>query len=356
MNQGIDKKITASEKFHTPEPVGKYHLATYRELPEVEIVAGTDLDPARLQWFTAAYPGAKGYTSAEEMFQNEKLDVVSICTPNALHAPLSILALKHGVHVLCEKPMAMNAAEARQMDAVAKKADRRLMIHFSTRFHEPSMAMKAQVDAGALGDIYFGRTLWHRRNDVPGFGGWFGIKALSGGGPLIDLGVHRLDLALWLMGFPKAEWVMASTYDALLRERAQREGKKFDVEDLAAASIRFANGAMLTVEASWRVHQKEAQRMETALYGTKGGLSIHNVNGKYEFEAGLYHEQGGFYFDTCHRSFKTGLQCPGIAHFVHAILNNQPHIATAEEGIAVMEILDAIYESARLGGPVCLKQ
>ncbi len=334
--------------------IGRDHLLSYETVPAVEIVAGVDLDPKRLKWFSETYPQARGYTAAEEMLEKEKPDVVSVCTPNALHRPLSILALEHGAHVLCEKPMAMNAAEGREMAAVAKCANRRLMIHFSTRFHEQSMAMKAQVDAGALGDIYFGRTVWHRRDDVPGFGSWFGIKALSGGGPLIDIGVHRLDLALWLMGFPKPKWVLAATYDALLRERAKKEGKTFDVEDLAVATIRFENGATLMVESSWRINQKEKQRMETTLYGTKGGLTIRNVDEDYKYECELYHDLGGYYFDTRHHAFENARIFKGVVHFVNAILNDQPHIATAEEGIAVMELLDAIYESARRGCPICL--
>ncbi|MCX7806961.1 MAG: Gfo/Idh/MocA family oxidoreductase, partial [Planctomycetota bacterium] len=168
------------------------------------------------------------YTSAEDMLAKEHLDAVSIATPNKFHAPLTLAAIAAGCHVLCEKPMAMNAVEAREMLDAAQKAGKRLMINFSYRFNEMSMALKQQVDAGLLGEIYFGRTVWHRRRGLPGFGGWFGQKALSGGGPLIDLGVHRLDLALWLMGYPKPVWVMGSTYQHLGLALAQKQGKTFD--------------------------------------------------------------------------------------------------------------------------------
>jgi predicted dehydrogenase len=207
------------------------------------------------------------------------------------------------------------------------------------------------VDDGVLGDVYFGRTIWHRRRGMPGFGGWFGQKALSGGGPLIDLGVHRLDLALWLMGHPKPTWVMGSTYAPIATAAAKAENKAFDVEDLATGTIKFESGATLIVEASWAANIRERELMETRLYGTKGGLLQRNKNEGYEFEAELYVEKCGCQFDMA-------LHPPVPAahnaqyHFVEAIQKDTPHTATAEEGVLVMDLLDAIYKSAELGAPV----
>ena len=233
----------------------------------------------------------------------------------------------------------------------ARKADRRLMINCSYRFSDQSFALKKQVDTGILGDIYFGRTVWHRRRGIPGFGGWFGTKELSGGGPLIDLGVHRLDLALWLMNYPKPAWVMGAAFDPIASERAKKEGKTYDVEDLAAACIKFENGAMLMVEASWALNQKENERMVTQLYGTQAGLTQQNVGEGYQFEAEIHLEREGCQFDMkLHPPVPESK--PAMAHFVDAILNNEPHIATGEEGYVVMQILDAIYESASTGAPV----
>jgi predicted dehydrogenase len=245
----------------------------------------------------------------------------------------------------------MSGEEARQMQAVAKRTGRRLMINFSYRFNEQSQALKRVVDAGTLGEVYFGRTIWHRRRGMPGFGGWFGTKALSGGGPLIDLGVHRLDLALWLMGYPRPTWVMGSTYDPIAQERARAEGKSFDVEDLAAGFVKFDNGATLSIEASWAANIKERELMETRLLGTKGGLVQRNRNEGYEFDAEFYIERDGCLFDMALHppvpSVRTSQQ-----HFIDAIVENKPHIATGEEGIIVMDLLDAIYRSAREGTPV----
>jgi predicted dehydrogenase len=245
----------------------------------------------------------------------------------------------------------MSAVEARQMLAAAKKARRRIMINFSFRFTPQSWALKKEVDSGALGDVYFAQTRWMRRRGMPGFGGWFGTKALSGGGPLIDLGVHRVDLALWLMGYPQPEWVIGRTYDHIAREKAKAEKKTFDVEDLAAAFVTFKNGASLEIVASWAGNIKERELMETRLLGTKGGLVQRNLNETYQFEAELFGERNGI---QCDFRPHDPLPDPGGAmrHFADCILANKPHTATGEEGLTVMELLDAIYKSAATGRPV----
>ena len=230
--------------------MGRGHVAGYQEHPGAEVVAVADLDADKLQEVADELDVPRRYESGEEMLEEESLDVVSVATPNKFHKPLTLQALDSGAHVLCEKPMAMNAAEARDMIRAAGDADRRLMINFSFRFNEVGHALKSQVDRGHLGDVYFARTVWLRRRGLPGFGGWFGQKELSGGGPLIDLGVHRIDLALWLMGYPKPVWVMGSTYDHIGSRLAKEQGKEFDVEDLAVAMVKFDNGATMEAEAS----------------------------------------------------------------------------------------------------------
>lgn len=331
--------------------IGKQHIQGYRSHPGAEVAAVADLNPERLQAVADEYKIARRYLSFQEMLAKENLDVVSVATPNKFHKPLTIAALRAGCHVLCEKPMAMSAAEGREMISAARKAKRRLMINFSTRFSEQSWALKKQVETGILGEIYFARSVWHRRRGMPGFGGWFGQKALSGGGPLIDLGVHRLDLALWLMGFPEPAWVMGSAYDKIAAPLARKAGKKFDVEDLAAGFIKFKNGASLEIEASWAANVAEREHMETRLYGTKGGLVQRNLNEGYTFEAELFTEQAG-----CHLDMKIHPPVPaarrGMNHFVESILTNKPHPAPAEEGLVVMELLDAIYLSAKKNAPV----
>jgi predicted dehydrogenase len=331
--------------------MGRHHIAAYQTHPAAEVVAVADMDQARLTEIADKYGVPRRYLTAEELLDREPLDIVSIATPNKLHMPIAVAAFRAGCHVLCEKPMAMDAGEARQMIAAARAAGKRLMINFSYRFTDQSMALKAQVDAGVLGDVYFARTLWHRRRGLPKFGGWFGQKKLSGGGPLIDLGVHRLDLALWLMGYPKPVWVLGNTYNPIASALAREQGVPYDVEDMAVGMIRFANGAMLEIEASWAANVKEREWMETRLFGTKGGLVQRNTDETYKFEAEIYLERNGAHFDMAmHQPSQPASSA--MSHFVDSIANDMPHIATGEEGLLVMEILDAIYQSAQDGRPV----
>jgi predicted dehydrogenase len=332
--------------------IGGVHLRAYHSMPNVELVAIADLDETRLNAKGDEYRIAHRYRDAHEMLTKEKFDLVSVCTPNKFHKSLTIAALEAGSHVLCEKPMALNAAEAREMLAAAKKADRRLMINFSYRFMPQSWALKQEVDAGTLGGIYFARTVWQRRRGLPGFGGWFGQKEIAGGGSLIDLGVHRLDLALWLMGHPKPVWVMASAYNAIGTRLAGEHGHRFDVEDLGVAFIKFANGATLELEASWAANIAERELMETRLLGTLGGAHQRNFNDGYDFETTIYLERNGRQYDM-KLHHPPGPTLPNqYQHFVDAILHDKPHTATGEEGLAVTELLDAIYRSADTGRPV----
>ncbi len=335
--------------------MGGAHINGFRKHPEVEVVAVADSDPVKLESRGRnEFKIQNCYLSAEEMLEKEKLDIVSVVTPNKFHKPLTLAALKRGCHVLCEKPMAMNAKEAKDMLEAAKKAKKRMMINFSFRFTEQSYAIKKEIESGTLGEIYFARTVWHRRRGLPGFGGWFGTKALSGGGPLIDLGVHRLDLALWFMGYPKPSWVVSGAYNPIASRLAKEQGKKYDVEDMAAAFIKFENGSSLELEASWAVNIKERELMETRLLGTKAGMLQRNLNEGYEFEAEFYLEKNGCQYDMKLHPPVPAAQC-SMYHFADCILNGKPNTATGEEGVIVMELLDAIYKSASDGKPIKIK-
>ena len=331
--------------------MGRGHARGYQSHPESELVALCDVDEKRLKEGAAEMGVEQTYTDAGKMFREGGLDAVSIAVPNKFHAPLTIAAFKQGLHVLCEKPMARTVREAERMLAAAEKAKRNLMINFSFRFSDMSYALKQQVDAGLIGDIYFGRTVWHRRRGMPGLGGWFGNKELAGGGPLIDLGVHRLDLALWLMGYPEPVAVSGSAYDPIARRVAKEQKKHFSVEDLACGLIKFANGATLILEASWALNINENEHMITALYGTKGGLVQKNVKGGYEFVAEIYTEEEGNLFTKKLDRRMSG--APQSYHeFVDSILEKRPPLATGEEGLKVMKILEGVYRSAESGREV----
>ena len=331
--------------------IGRKHIEGYRTHPGCEVAAICDLDENRLSALAEEFRIPGTYRDAAAMFAGADLDVVSVCTPNSLHRPLAEQAFAAGCHVLCEKPIATTAADGEAMLHAAEAAGKRLMINFSFRFTAQATALKARVDAGDLGDIYYGRTLWLRRRGVPGWGGWFGQKKLAGGGPLIDLGVHRLDLALWLMGYPEPEWVMGQTWNALTGPQADGSAVAFDVEDFAAGTVRFKTGQMLSLEASWAGNQRQNERMETRLFGTKGGLVQENVGEGYDFRAELTTERDGVLWDeTLHEPAPPSP--PAMWRFVEAIGKDEPHPADGRQGLTVQRLLDALYESARTGAPV----
>ncbi len=333
--------------------MGKHHAECYQRCPRAELVALCDQDERRLAEVAGILGVERTFTDTEELFRLPGLQAVSVALPNFLHAPVTIAALNAGLHVMCEKPLAMNAGEAAEMVATARRVGRQLMVHFNTRFNETSRLIKHAVEDGDLGSLYFGRTLWHRNRGIPGLGGWFTRKDRSGGGALIDIGVHRLDLALWLMGFPKVRSVSASTYSHLGEQLGERQGKSFDVDDLAAGFLRFENGASMTFEISWASQTEKREDMCTHLMGTKGGAIIRNIDEGYTMEARLLIDVGGSLMEAEPRTRLPGVET-AQAHFVHCLLEGRETLAPGEQGLAVMRVLDAIYESARTGREVYL--
>lgn len=339
--------------------MGKAHTERYRDAPEAQVVALCDQNRERLERVPEQVGGevreARLYTDIAEMLRDEELQAVSVALPNALHAPVTIQALEAGKHVLCEKPLAMSAAEAEEMVQTAQRVGKTLMVHFNVRFNPTSRAVKQAIEGGALGQIYYGRTVWHRKRGIPQLGGWFTQKQMSGGGALIDIGVHRLDLALWLMGYPKPVSVTGVTYNFLGAKLAEAQGKTFDVDDLAAAFIRFENGAALTLETSWASNTEKREDQWTQLFGVDGGALIRNYDEGYEFEARLFRSTG-------ENGTEVAVETPqppepwesAQSHFCRSILSGTPPSATGEQGLTVMRILDAIYQSAASGQEVRL--
>ena len=333
--------------------MGRYHCRDYAACETAELAAICDLDQGLLSQYHALYPRAQAYTSYEEMFAGAGLDAVSVALPNFLHAPVAIAALRAGLHVLTEKPMALNAAEAEEMLRVSRETGKKLMVHFNYRFSPPSQFLKSYVDEGHLGQIYYAHTRWLRARGIPKLGGWFGQKAKSGGGPLIDLGVHRLDLAMWLMGYPHAVAVSAATYNLLGAELAHQSGAAYDVEDLATALVRLDNGATLNLEVSWAGGTDRREEMHTGIYGTGGAAIQRNVGEGYDFEALALRDVAGHLVQVSPRVFPRPVPS-AIAHFVGCVANDCAPEASAEHGVELMRILDAIYASARAGKEVRL--
>jgi len=332
---------------------GASHTANYVESNYVGEVAICDTNEVKLNEVGEKYNIAKRYTDYDCMLAEEKPDIVSVTVPNFLHMPFTVKALEAGAHVLCEKPMARNTSEAGEMLRVAKQRGKKLMINFNQRFQKEVMALKSVIDSGGLGDIYFVRTVWQRRRGVPW---WYPLEnglTTCGGGALIDLGVHVLDRAMWLCGFPEPDWVMGNTFSKLSHEEAATRGiKNFEVEDMAVAMIRMKNGAMLELEASWAGNRKD-EVVKTRILGTRGGAVLKTViepdRGRYNK---LYLEKDGELQD-----FDIDIDFdrpPGNVRqaFLDAVVNDTDVPCTPEQGLRINEILDAVYKSAESGAPV----
>jgi len=338
--------------------ISNVHINAYIKNPEVELCAFCDINEKQLQKRGEEYNIKNLYTSLDEMLEKENLDAVSVCTWNSQHAPCTIKALDAGVHVLCEKPMAMNTKEAEEMVEAAKRNNKLLMIGFVRRHGNDTTILKTFIDNGDFGEIYYAKANYLRRNGNPG--GWFGDKSRSGGGPLIDLGVHVIDHVRYACGNPKPVSVYGATFHKLGNRphiiakksyRSLTEGDVIcDVEDLAAAMIRFDNGLVLSVEASFSLNIKEPVG-KIELFGTKAGACISP-------ELEIFTEQNNYLtnisFDSPTALSFDGLFDNEINHFVDCIVNGSKCIAPAEDGVVIMKILDAIYKSAEEGKEVTI--
>ncbi len=337
--------------------ISESHIAGYKALENVELYAVCDINEERALNYSKKHGMKHVFTDYNEMLKLAELDAVSVCTWNSVHAPAAIAALKAGKHVLCEKPMATSTEEALAMEKAAADAGKVLMIGFVRRFGNDAKVLKDFMDNGMMGDIYYAKASYLRRFGCPG--GWFGDRRRSGGGPLIDLGVHVIDLVRFLMNKPKAVSVTGATFDKLgARSNVKQEkayvaadsGDIFDVEDMAVALIKFDNGAVLHVETSFSLNIKnDVGNIE--LFGSKSGAKL---DPKLEF----YSEMNNYLVDVT-PAHNTALSFNGlfeneIAHFVDCVSNGTKCISPAEDGVEIMRIIDAIYESAKIGREVVL--
>ena len=335
------------------------HEPFYRDDPRVEVTAVCDIIEERAVYMRDKYfPAAKIFTDYREILKDPAVDAVDICTPNDLHSEIAVAALNAKKHVFCEKPDAVNVEKAMAMKEAAEKNGRLLMVMRNNRFVSASRYLKRYIEEGRMGEIYCGRCGWQRRRGIPGKGGWFTTKARSGGGPLIDLGVHMIDLAVWLMGGPKPVAVSANTYskfadndvsDSVNSDFGDKNAEgTFDVEDLAMGMIRFENGAVLQIEFSWASNIKQENRF-VELRGTKAGAKWEDKG------AEIYTEENGQLLDISplpardengHRE--------NLRHFVDVLTRGDEPCYQPGQGVDMIKILCAVYESAETGREVLL--
>lgn len=321
-----------------------------------EVIATADIVEARANKLAADFNIPHVYTDYREMLARPDIQAVSVCVPNYLHKEITIAALQMGKHVLCEKPMAMNVEEATAMLEAERESGKMLMIGFNNRFRGDVQRLKQFVDGGALGDIYYAKTGYVRRRGTPF--GWFSVKAESGGGPVIDLGVHVIDMTRFMMGNPRPVSVTASTYQKFRHYHIQdsqawcssdvtdglRSGEQFDVEDLASAFIRFDNGATMVVEVSWASNIKHGDSTYSFLYGDKAGAQLSPLE--------IYGVEHDTLVDRHIAVKEKNSHTEEITHFVHCVETGEKPLSSAEQGVEIQQILDAIYESARTGRSV----
>jgi predicted dehydrogenase len=335
--------------------IGNVHLENFKDLPNAEIIAVTDLITARAEKAAEEFGIKKIHTSAQALIQDDQIDAVIVGVPNQFHASITVEALKAGKHVLLEKPMAINLEEAKEIVRAQKQYKKIVMIPHQMRWHWAAMQTKEQIDKGVLGEIYNVKTGWFRRKGIPGWGTWFTQSNQSGGGPLIDIGVHMLDLALYLMGNPKPVSVYGSTYAEFGPKKRgigtwgtpDWEGV-YDVEDLATALIKMEDGSTLSLEVSWAVNMDTSNEPFVHIMGTDGGASLDGTGGK------ILQEIDDKAIDTelSKPENDEGERKRLSRYFIECVLENKEPISNVMTGLANNLILDAIYESSRTGREV----
>lgn len=337
------------------------HMAGYKKMGDiVEIAAICDILPGRIEFFkqTFGMENIPSFTDYKDLLEVEGLDYVDICTPNYLHSIIAVDALNKGIHVFCEKPDAVSVEEALKMQEAAERNNKHLMVMRNNRYRNTARYLKKYIADGRMGDIYCGRCGWQRRRGIPGKGGWFTTKEQSGGGPLIDLGVHMIDLAIWLMGNPTPVAVSGCTFtkfadnDVSDSEHSafgdKKAGGTFDVEDLAMGFIKFDNGACLQIEFSWASNiEKETVFVE--LRGDKSGAEIKDGILK------IFTEDHGVLEDINPKIVDPSMSHgDNLRHFANVLVHGVEPDFTPVQGVNMIKILEAMYKSAETGMEVRL--
>lgn len=315
--------------------IGRRHLQNALKNPHVASVAIADNKPETLQAAQTEGPIRASYNSWEVILEDKRIDAVIICLPNYLHAPVSIAAMESGKHVLCEKPPALTSDEVEKIISVSKKTNQKWMTAFNNRFNSQSKYAKECVQSGELGDLLYGKAYWTRRRRISWR--WFADKHMAGGGPLMDIGVHMLDLVLHLMDFPEPQSISGSTY---------RTMDSHNVEDIALGFVRFKNGQTLFLETA-----EEANVIQTdkgcQIIGKKQGISL--------FPLRMHSIRRGIVTDTVPQFPEEpwiNILDAELDHFLECIREDKELLCLPQQALIVMRIIEAIYESSGTGKEV----
>ncbi len=341
--------------------VGMLHLQGFAENPRAEVVAIAGLDEERCRELATQFGVPRVYRDYQELIADPAVEAVTVAVPNILHFPVALAALEAGKHVMVEKPLAPTSGEGQKIIDAARRADRVLGVVFNRRSRQDVQIVKREIERGHLGDIYHARAFWMRRSGIPGLGTWFTSKEMAGGGPLIDLGVHVIDLALWVLGNPKARRVSAATYSELGPQgRGQWQGGRFkispgqpyEVEDFATAFIRFDGNLTLQVDASWAAYTGHGDDFGLSLLGDNGGAEIHARDYAQTGTLRFYGEIDGVPTVTEPRLLERHGHGEVFRQFIASVLDGAPMSPSGEEGLDRVRLIEAIYRSAALGREV----
>ena len=323
-----------------------------------KVVAATDVNEQRLKELCDKFEIPNAYKSTEELLACEDVDAIYIAVPNKFHAPLALQALNAGKDVILDKPFAMNYAEAKEVADLAKAKGKHLMIGMNQRYRKDSQKIKSLIQKGVLGEIYHAKAYWFRREGIPKLGTWFGNKELSGGGCTLDIGVHLLDLMLFLLGNFEPISVSGKTYTKFgnrgLGEGGWGKSDKdpnivFNVDDFATAFIRLSNDVTVTLDVSWAIHTELENKNNVEVFGEEGGAIAYPAK---LFRVDPAREE----YDVVEKPRGDILlpdQCR-FSNFINTILGKEEPLCKVEEALAVQKILDAIYESCKTGKEVIL--
>lgn len=345
------------------------HMPSLKKLENVQMVAFCDIIEERAVKACKEYgaEGAKVYTDYQELLKDPQIEVVHVCTPNRSHSFITVDALHAGKHVMCEKPMAKTYAEAKKMLEAARETGKKLTIGYQNRQKANSQYLKAACEAGELGDIYYAKAHAVRRRAVPTWGVFLN-EYEQGGGPLIDIGTHALDLTLWMMDNYKPKMVVGSVFKKLgdQTQTANAWGdwdpKKYTVEDSAFGFITMENGATIVLESSWALNTLDVREAQTTLCGTKAGADMVGE------DAGEGVRINGVKYNKQYVEIPD-LKAGGVAFYdgteespadrearlwIDAVIHDKEPVVKPQQAIVVTQILEAIYESAKTGKPVYL--
>ena len=346
----------------------QYHAAGFRKAG-AEIMAVADAAPGAASAAAGKWNIPHGYDSVAEMLAaHPEIQAVSIIVPNKFHAPLTIQCLEAGKHVFSEKPPALNAGEVQAIIDAAKKAGKQVLFNFNNRARPESQAMMTYISQGVVGKINSAQAKWIRRTGIPGFGGWFTTKELSGGGPLIDL-LHMVDLAMYFMGYPEPAHVLGQTFSDFIQDKQfkgpwgipDRVGGTTDVENSAHGFVTFKTGQVLSLQVSWAEMVKR-EEVSVVFQGTKAGGKVERLFGIDGLDntaidtCELYVQENGH---NVNRSITTPAcedmgRIGSAANFIEALEGKSAALNTPEQALRLMQVIDAIYESATSGKPVSI--